>query len=391
MRIVGRRTLRPAPRMALVLPACLAMACTGTVAEFDAIDSDGSAVDQPPIFANGSENPPLFPQSSAAAGEDLALHVGPAAASDEAPPDDGGGEPVDKGFIGMTAQSNAEIFSWSTTQGAITPDVLMRPTSTHICVLTRIGGNLGGLSGLAVHHNNTNSSSRCQASNAFTGVTINSAVDDTGPTWKLGGCQLEPNSLSAEATCVPGSNFSTDPGGVVAGSNVFMTEMAGLNRCPETQTADMWPGMAVAFLSGVVGQFEGGGEVLKIISASSSAAPARVSAETHYCDRPLVDGSGYSLFVGIPDGRHTTKRSYATSVSTASGAKTKKLATTREALCYLTKVSGDLDGAPERVRIYPEIDSWGTEWWMINVNADRGSVYATAECVRYSQGTAPPP
>lgn len=94
--------------------------------------------------------------------------------------------------------------------------------------------------------------------------------------------------------------------------------------------------------------------------------------------------------MGVPDGLHTTRRSYATSVSTASGAKTKRLATTREALCYLTKVSGELDGAPERVRIYAEIDSWGTEWWTINVHADRGSVYATAECIPCAQNTIIP-
>lgn len=126
-------------------------------------------------------------------------------------------------------------------------------------------------------------------------------------------------------------------------------------------------------------------EVAKVVPAPSPLEPAVLSAETHYCDYPSAGAWGYSFFAGIPDGAHTTRRSYPVSVSTASGAKTKKLATTREALCYLTKVSGDLDGAPERVRIYPEIDSWGTEWWMINVHADRGSVYATAECIPYDQ------
>ena len=42
---------------------------------------------------------------------------------------------------------------------------------------------------------------------------------------------------------------------------------------------------------------------------------------------------------------------------------------TRHAVCYLTKVSGNMDGAPERVRIFPELDAFGTENWVLETTA----------------------
>ena len=59
---------------------------------------------------------------------------------------------------------------------------------------------------------------------------------------------------------------------------------------------------------------------------------------------------------------------------------------TANAACYLTSVSGNMDGAPEKIRIYPAKESDGREWWWVEVTkGSGGSAFAEAECVYYDQ------
>lgn len=62
---------------------------------------------------------------------------------------------------------------------------------------------------------------------------------------------------------------------------------------------------------------------------------------------------------------------------------------TREGVCYLTSVSGNFDGAPERVRIYPQVDASGTEYWWAEATKGDGSAYASIGCVYYDQHRIP--
>jgi hypothetical protein len=287
-------------------------------------------------------------------------------------------EIVPKGTWRRTAQSNAEIFGWSANEW----DIHMKPTSTHICFLTRVSGNLGGASAVAVHRSTIDLQETWRSGRALTGTVLN----DMATTWKLGGFQSESNSLNAEATCVPLSDFKLDPGGVT-----LISGMAAVIRdCGGSSSANLWSNHAVSFLTAVRGEFEGGGEKADIVSSDWVRNPAAVStvrASSQQCKTGKhVEAIGRSFFPGVLGQTWGAFRSLSrVSISTASGPRRKQLGRTASGVCYLTKISGDLDGAPERIRIYPEMDASGAEWWWIEVTKGDGSAYADAECVSYDQ------
>ncbi len=210
--------------------------------------------------------------------------------------DDGYGVHKATGPFLLSLQSSAEIYRRSTT-GKTAPDVYIRPTTTHVFFLTRIGGPYSNGGAIAVHHNNTDAATRCNTSTTESLPPLTVGADDTAGVWKLGGCESGRSSLTAEATCIPGSNFIVDPGGVVIGSASFSAQTTS---CSAPQSGNMWPGVAASFLSGVSGVFMGGGEVAEIVKSTSLQASSQVRAQSHSCDYPFVSDSGYSMFVGGP-------------------------------------------------------------------------------------------
>jgi hypothetical protein len=297
-------------------------------------------------------------------------------------------ETISKGFLLKTRQGNAEIFSWSTPGGgANRADVLMKPRNTHICFLSRFSGNLGGNSYGAVHKSTTNADAICPSWPNSDPFLIK---NDSADTWKLGGCQRESNSMTLEATCIPAANFRIDPGGVVVYSAVKFAEIQSLS-CPQSQSTDLASVETVAFLTAIGGYFNGGGEMAEIIPGSSGV-PTKLRVETNACRRPAVttdiDAAAISLYAGVP-GRTAVRRSRHTVSADSDQTRTQTLAMTSAAICYLTRISGKFDGSPERVRIYPEVDANGTEWWKLEAKAGgQGKVYASAECAGYDQTEA---
>ncbi|HVZ33636.1 MAG TPA: hypothetical protein VG963_14490 [Polyangiaceae bacterium] len=288
------------------------------------------------------------------------------------------GEPdelVAKGFLQASAQSDAEIFGWTANEW----DVAMRPVDTHVCFLTRVSGNLGGNSVVALHRYNTDYQYTWRTSGLIHGT-----LADEGPTWKLGGAQAEDNSLSAEAICVPLSSFSIDPGMVIWTSGEGRAEVSTARPgCSSWVAAEMWQGNAATYLSSVQGDFEGGGEGAEIVYGEGWSDPAQVRIQTQQCG--YYEAHAVSLFIGVPDQRGTW-RTTAVEVDAGSNKKrSQRLLRTRDGVCYLTRVSGNFDGAGERVRIYPELDQSGDEWWTLEAKAQGGSAYSKAECVYYDQ------
>jgi hypothetical protein len=281
-------------------------------------------------------------------------------------------------FLRRTEQSNAEMFQTAANE----PDLLLKPTNTHVCFLTRVSGNLGGQSTVIVHHSSTDTRARCLADADPT------SENDVGPTWKINVCQKEENSLRAEATCVPGSNFVLDPGGLVAGSGLFDLKVIGDCSASLSRSMDIWPGLAVSFINGLKGRFDGGGESVEVARNNVSwTLPSKLWARTQTCG--LLEGIAYSLFANIPDGGHATKAVSFSISAQRNESKTVKMIRTRDGVCYLTKLSGQFDGDPERIRIYPKKDSAGVEYWMVEAHADRGSAFARTECMYYDQTSGP--
>ena len=278
---------------------------------------------------------------------------------------------------GAVQQSNAEMFYWAANDW----DVVMKPFATHVCFLTRVSGNLGGNSIILLHR----STGDLQAEWRLNGLIPFGPLPDDGPTWKLSGVQGTSNSLIAESACVPLENFVSEPGFVRwQTEGVWYAGIDPLSRpgCSDTKVAETWNGDAATFLSGIQGNFEGGGEVAEIIQGGPET-PSQLRLHIEQCNY-IFEARARSLYVGISG--DTAMWIYPHTLSAGRGeTKTETLMATRDGVCYLSRVSGDFDGDGERLRIYPEVDSDGIERWKFEAVADRGSAYGTASCIPFDQ------
>jgi hypothetical protein len=280
------------------------------------------------------------------------------------------------GFLARTAQSNAEMFTWSANEF----DVPLKPWPSHVCFLTRVSGNLDGNSQIALH-TGVNDVQAIYRANGLLG----GAVYDGGSMWKLGGAQGHSNSLSSEATCVPVSNFFSDPGAVIWQSAPAYAEV---RNCQASRSANLWNGDAVSFLTHVQGNFEGNSEAAEIISgAPNTPSQVRIKQNRPVCNITSWNfaAGARSLFVGIPGTTAMWTSLKYSLVAGSNQSKKAKMIRTRDGVCYLKRISGDFDGGGERIRIFPEIDSSGVEYWNLEAKAQGGSAYTTAECVTYDQ------
>lgn len=300
------------------------------------------------------------------------------ATSAELPPEAGenDGSSDKAGFLQRTVQSNAEIFNWSANEF----DIALKPYATHQCFLTRVSGNLGGNSAIVLHNGSTNVQAYWRATGLFSGG--GSRIG--GPTWMLGGAQAHTNSLSGEATCVPLSNFFTDAGGVIwqsEGNGAGISSPSWPN-CNKTASSNLWNGDALSYLSHVHGNYEGSGEVAEIITGGRNT-PSQIRVKTGKCDYNH-SSQGRSLFVGTPGVSNMWRYNYSANASSGQTRTTRMMRTNR-GVCYFTRISGDFDGAGERVRIFPRVDTDGAEYWFVEAKADRGTAYANAQCALYDQ------
>lgn len=282
-----------------------------------------------------------------------------------------------------TAQSNAEIFGWGHTDW----DVAMKPAATHICFLTMVRGDLGGGSAVIVHRSTVDTKFAWNTGSAPGGV-----VDDVGPTWKLSGFQAASNSLSGEATCVPAADFQADAGGVAFYSGIIsVTAKTSEFSCNRTRESPLWNNFAVSYLTSVQGDFEGGGEQASIVShASDPNVVSKIRIQTQNCDDAPFHAHGRSLYVGTASPLQRSMRTVRANASTSATRKV-QLIPTRAGVCYLTSVSGNMDGSPESVRITTQMDAWGVENWWLEVTKGDGSAYGQAECIYYDQRRLPTP
>jgi hypothetical protein len=356
--------------MAIGITALCATACGGTPEEV-ALDGLGALSEgEPPRFVkNEGIQPKEIVPDSDVGDEDM-------------------DQEVPKGFLQKSEQSAAEIFSWTKNDNnqVTSPDVYMKPINTHICFLTRVSGNFGGNSGVYVHRSTDDVATICPWG-PFLG--LNAFSNDSGATWKLAGCQHATNSLTAEATCVPGSSFILDPDGIVTGSPVQVAKVLPTGTtCNASQSKDLWTFTAVSYINSIMGYMNGGGEKAEILSFSDRSSLSKVRVQSQYCGSGAqVQAAAYSLFAGPSSLVQDTRRIGVWALDASNGSnRTAQMIKTTDGVCYLTKISGSLDGAGEKLRIYPKKDAAGVEYWMFEARSQYGgSAYGAAQCILYDQ------
>jgi hypothetical protein len=196
-------------------------------------------------------------------------------------------------------------------------------------------------------------------------------------------------------TCVRHSKFLADEGGVHWLSYQFGagvdTDLWGL------ETQNMWWGSAASFVSGIRGEFAGGGEHVKIFQSTSGTKPSVLEARTEASE---LWGHGSSYFVGVPDtgklvklygyrdgswvrGTVLSKGTFEYNVGTQAGFSSYWLPPRDKAFCYITNVSGNFDGGGERLQITVN----GDQWFVKAQGAAGKFVAGSVRCMAYDQRT----
>ena len=279
--------------------------------------------------------------------------------------------PTDDELVLKREPDQISVESWADIyRDSVSPntDVVARTpivsTDTHVCFLSGVQGDL------------------------YRGAEVNLShwVDGQGRrSWMLAAPVgiSGANSSMGEAVCVPWDSFVTVGDGFVWYSDPVSANAGSgcLGRSKEVTVApDDW---GVGFLTKVYGQFEGGEEYARLLHSTSGARPLTLRVHTKQCG-PM--GATAREFIAA-SGSDKTRRSGPFEVS-SSGTKRQVLIPTRDGVCFLSKVSGNMDGSPESVRILPEFIN-GFEMWVIEARAGGGSAYGTAQCVHYTQFTDP--
>jgi hypothetical protein len=274
-----------------------------------------------------------------------------------------------------SSQSHAEIFHWNSDQ----PDVQLRPVRTHLCYLTEVTGNLDAQGAIAVHRDIFDIN--------VPPSQFNHLSNDASPNWKLSGWPSLSNSMSGDATCVPLADFTGPPGTTRKISSYgYVSVDTSWPGCSSSTKVDMLP-KGIGFISGVRGDFSGGGESIEI-EPPTFDHPRRLKIGTQTC--ALYEGYGYSFDVGVPGHTQISNFGFVKSVTAHSGQyKKERLDTTRSSICYFTRISGSFDGHGERLRIFPAKDTDGVEYWWLEAKAEGGSAYGTASCIPYDQTPVP--
>jgi hypothetical protein len=217
---------------------------------------------------------------------------------------------------------------------------------------------------------------------------------DTWGIWTNNWMFQGPNETGRGAmTCVKHSAFVPDAGGVHWISGWFPVS-GDPDFIPHTDR-DMWWGTAASFVSGISGEFAGGGEYVQVTQSTDGYKPSVLSAESQSSE---IDGVGFSYFVGVPKsgklvklygykngswvrGNVLSSGTFEYPVSTQAGFSSYWLPPRDKAFCYLTRVSGNFDGGGEQVRITVN----GGQWFL-NVQSGGGKyVSGKVRCMAYDQ------
>jgi hypothetical protein len=198
-------------------------------------------------------------------------------------------------------------------------------------------------------------------------------------------------------TCVRHNNFLTDAGGVRWLSSSFWVGVDTNPALWSTDDSDMWWGSAASFVGGISGEFNGGGEHVKVFQSTSGTKPSILQATTEASE---LDGIGYSYFVGVPQsgklvklfgyrngswlrGNALSTGTFEFNVGTTAGYSSYWLPPRDKAFCYITNVSGNFDGGGERLQITVN----GGQWFVSAQSAGGKYVAGSVRCMAYDQRT----
>ena len=245
-------------------------------------------------------------------------------------------------------------------------DVLLKPSSTHFCWLTKSSGNFDG-------------------GNGYTGLFVQTEGDGS---WHL--VSSGPGG-SGEARCTPLSCFSGDGVNDVVWMSNGRAAIASSSRTGtcDHYSNDMWWGDAASVLTAHPGsgRTAGGGEYADVTLSSSAFSPSTVNAGDCVGDSKPIIANAVSLFVGTPSGGkvpHYTGTPFATW-----GTFTLNLGVyTDDAFCFFTHITGGFRGGGESVRLFTQYEASSGRylWYAQTTQGGAGNqVRGEGRCYYYHQ------
>jgi hypothetical protein len=261
----------------------------------------------------------------------------------------------------ISVESLADIFrSSESPDRLVVAREFLTSVDTHVCFLSAVGGDLYRGAEVNLRHVSDG------AGNLF--WLLDARIGISGA-----------NSIMAETVCVPWDSFITEGNDFVWYSDPVEAN-AGSGCLGRSKQVTVAPDdFGVGFLTKLYGQFEGGDEYARLAHSTTDPHPLTLRVHTKQCG-PM--GAAAREFIAASEPQRT-RRTSEFSVS-SSGITRTTLYPTRDSVCFLTRVSGNMDGEPEQIRISPQFVN-GIEMWVLEARAGGGSAYGSAQCVMYNQ------
>ncbi len=256
-------------------------------------------------------------------------------------------------------------YSWS--QGL--SSVQMQPTSTHVCVLTKVSGDFDG----------GGESVRLYQSNGW---------------WFMGGSSQQ-SGIGGQAYCFAHNAFLANGAARWSSDDASVWASSG-SGCNTWQHNGMWWGDATTFINGIGGKLRTSGDRAQIAQSNGAFTPSAMRVDT--CQSGYLIAYGLSFFAGTPNSGILAKYWNNTSFKVDSsygcvndyGIHEVAMASVNDAMCHFTSIGGggNWDGGGEAVTIYPKF-SGGIERWFLRAQSgycyESRKTVAQATCYRRDQ------
>jgi len=162
-----------------------------------------------------------------------------------------------------------------------------------------------------------------------------------------------------------------------------------------SRSSGTWHGDAATALTGMNGEFDGGGESIRVAQSTSGTVASSIIAQV--CNDEHVGGGAETLFVGTPGtGKPalfvgpsgvTAPFSQTGGFSLTSFQAPINMARSDRAMCYLSRVAGKFRGGGERVQI-KEVMVGSFPHWQLSASARQSDgVQVSANCFKLEQYT----
>lgn len=246
--------------------------------------------------------------------------------------------------------------------------VQMMPTSTHVCVLTRVAGD-------------------------FDGGGEQVKVYQYGGYWFMGGGSQQ-SGVGGQAWCFAKNAFVANGSARWNSDDASVWASSG-SGCYSGQHNGMWWGDATTFLNGIGGKLRSSGDRAQAIQSNGAYTPSALRVDA--CSSGYLIAFGMSFFAGAPQsgalakywgGIYTVDSSYA--CANDYGVYEVEMAPVNDAMCHFTSIGGggNWDGGAEAVTIYPKIAGGIERWYMQAHSGYCGTsrkTVAQARCYRRDQ------